>query len=182
MNTHRILVIGVGSIGERHLRCLKLTNRATVGLVELNETLRSAITKRYEIADSFANLDDALKHNWDAAVVATPATSHISIAQKLSDLGLHLFIEKPLSLTTDGIDRLMQTVESRKLVARVAYPYHSHPALCSMREALRSGKFGRPVQVVAVSGQHFPFFRPAYRTIYYNDRAKGGGAIQDAIT
>ena len=51
-----------------------------------------------------------------------------------------------------------------------------------MREAIASGRFGRPVEVVAVSGQHFPTYRPAYREIYYRDRARGGGAIQDALT
>jgi len=38
------------------------------------------------------------------------------------------------------------------------------------------------VQVVATCGQHFPTYRPAYREIYYNNRATGGGAIQDAVT
>jgi predicted dehydrogenase len=51
-----------------------------------------------------------------------------------------------------------------------------------MRDAIRSGRFGPPVQLVAVSGQHFPHYRPAYRTIYYRDRATGGGAVQDALT
>ena len=36
--------------------------------------------------------------------------------------------------------------------------------------------------MVSVSGQHFPKYRPAYRQIYYADRAMGGGAIQDALT
>jgi predicted dehydrogenase len=51
-----------------------------------------------------------------------------------------------------------------------------------MRQAVRDGRLGRPVQIVAVAGQHFPTYRPAYRSIYYRDRALGGGAIQDALT
>jgi predicted dehydrogenase len=38
------------------------------------------------------------------------------------------------------------------------------------------------VELVAVSGQHFPTYRPAYRGTYYADRSAGGGAIQDALT
>jgi len=45
-----------------------------------------------------------------------------------------------------------------------------------------SGRFGKPVEIVAVCGQHFPTYRPAYRETYYVDRATGGGAIQDALT
>ncbi len=51
-----------------------------------------------------------------------------------------------------------------------------------MRDAIRAGRFGTPVELVAVSGQHFPLYRPAYREIYYTDRATGGGAVQDALT
>ena len=64
----------------------------------------------------------------------------------------------------------------------VAYVYRAHPALMEMKQALDHGRFGRPLQVVAVSGQNFPFYRPAYRQTYYADRATGGGAIQDALT
>jgi predicted dehydrogenase len=51
-----------------------------------------------------------------------------------------------------------------------------------MKEAIDSGRFGKPLHLTAVFGQHFPTYRPAYREIYYKDRATGGGAIQDAIT
>jgi len=73
-------------------------------------------------------------------------------------------------------------VTERDLVAGVAYVLRHHPALRAMRSAIRGGRFGRPVQLTAVCGQHFPTFRPAYREIYYADRATGGGAIQDALT
>jgi predicted dehydrogenase len=39
-----------------------------------------------------------------------------------------------------------------------------------------------PRQIVSVSGHHFATARPAYPKIYFADRAKGGGAIQDALT
>jgi predicted dehydrogenase len=51
-----------------------------------------------------------------------------------------------------------------------------------MRDAIRSGRFGEPVQIVATAGQYFPFYRPAYRDTYYKSHATGGGAVQDAIT
>ena len=68
------------------------------------------------------------------------------------------------------------------LVVAVAYVYRAFPALAAMREAIVGGRFGRPVELVAVGGQNFPSYRPAYRDTYYADRATGGGAIQDALT
>jgi predicted dehydrogenase len=51
-----------------------------------------------------------------------------------------------------------------------------------MRREIQSGRFGKPVELVSISGQHFPTYRPAYRSIYYTKHETGGGAIQDALT
>ena len=176
-----VLIIGTGSIGERHLRCFSATGRAAVNFVEVNESLRNTIAGRY-IVRGFARLEDALAAQPDAAVVCTPAPSHVPIATRLADAGLHVLIEKPLSTTVDGVNRLQQTIRQRGVTAAVAYVYRAHPVLTAARAAIRDGRFGKPVELVAVCGQHFPTYRPAYRDIYYKDRATGGGAIQDALT
>ena len=116
------------------------------------------------------------------AVVATPAPLHVPLATELAEAGVHVLIEKPLATSTEGVARLQKVVDDRGVVVGVAYVYRSHPLIRSVREAVASGRFGQPVELVAVAGQHFPTYRPAYRTIYYNNRATGGGAIQDALT
>ena len=189
--SHSVLIVGVGSIGERHLRCFQATDRAKVAFVEINDSLRATISERYGIP-GFANLDDAIGNRLDsaqsttprftAAVVATPANLHIEIATRLAEAGIHLLIEKPLSTSTDNIDLLARTVNKRFLVVNVAYVLRCFPALAAMRDALISGRFGKPVEIVAVSGQNFPTYRPAYRNTYYTDHRTGGGAIQDALT
>jgi predicted dehydrogenase len=73
-------------------------------------------------------------------------------------------------------------VRERGVTAAVGYVYRCHPLLSALRRAVLGGRFGRPVELVSVVGQHFPTFRPAYRDTYYRDRAAGGGAIQDALT
>lgn len=178
---HQVLIIGTGSIGERHLRCFLATGRAQLSFVEINAALRGAIAERYA-SRAFADLDAALADPPDVAVICTPAPLHVPLAQRLAEAGIHVLIEKPLSASLDGIDRLRQTVAARRIVAGVAYVYRCHPHLQALRAAIHSGRFGKPVELIAVSGQHFPTFRPAYRDIYYKDRAGGGGAIQDALT
>jgi predicted dehydrogenase len=179
---HRVLIIGVGSIGERHLRCFRATGRAELSLVEIDDRLRHTVAERYGICRAHADLDSALADGPEAAVIATPAPLHVPLATRLVEAGIHVLIEKPLSTTLEGIDLLRRIVQDRQVIAGVAYVYRLHPALAAMRQALVDGLFGRPVQLVAVCGQHFPTYRPAYRTIYYTNRASGGGAIQDALT
>lgn len=178
---HKLLVIGVGSIGERHLRCFLATGRVEAVFVEVNSTLRETIAARYGVR-GFASIDEALRVHPTVAVVAVPAHLHIEIATQLAERGIHLLIEKPLSTSSEGIDHLQNIVRERDLLAGVAYVYRSHPLLTSMRTAIQDRHFGRPVELIAVSGQHFPTYRPAYRQIYYTNRATGGGAIQDALT
>lgn len=179
---HRVLVIGVGSIGERHLRCMAATGRAEVGLCELNDALRGAIAARYGVPGAYATLDAALAEPWDAAVIATPAPTHVPIAARLAERGIKLLIEKPLSTSLAGVDALCEQIERQGQMAAVGYVLRADRSLTAMRAALQAGRFGRPAQLVLSAGQHFPTYRPAYREIYYTDRAQGGGAIQDAMT
>jgi predicted dehydrogenase len=178
----RLLVIGTGSIGERHVRCFGQTGRALVSICEPLAERRAEVAERYQLAAAFADLDAALESPHDAAVIATPANLHIAQAQRLAAAGCHLLIEKPLGTALDGIEALRQTIKEHSLVAAVAYVYRAHPALQAMRAALAAGRFGEPVEIVVQAGQHFPTYRPAYRQTYYRDRATGGGAIQDALT
>jgi predicted dehydrogenase len=179
---HRVLVVGVGSIGERHVRCFTATGRASLSVCEVNAELRTAVAERYAVVAAFPDLDSALKTGPEVVVVCTPAHLHVPMALTAVRAGANVLIEKPLSTTPEGVAELLREVETRKVVAGVAYVYRAHPVLAAMREAVRSGRFGEPVQFVASCGQHFPFYRPAYRTIYYKDRANGGGAVQDALT
>jgi len=179
---HRVLIIGGGSIGERHLRCFQKTGAADVSLCEINPELRTRLSETYSLSGCFGDLAEALAAKPDVAVVCTPAQLHITQSIACVEAGAHLLVEKPLSTKLEGIDELLRVVAERRRIAGIAYVLRCHPMLWGMRAAWQRGDFGRPLHVTVVSGQHFPLYRPAYRTIYYTKRATGGGAIQDALT
>ncbi len=177
-----VLVVGGGSIGERHVRCLQQTGRANAWLCEINPRVRDEVAARYGLSNVFENLEAAARARPAAAVICTPAHLHVPMATQLALAGVHLLIEKPLSTSLNGIERLRHIVAEAGIVTAVAYVYRAHPIVAAMREAIVGGRFGKPLQLVYVGGQNFPYFRPAYREIYYASRATGGGAIQDALT
>jgi len=178
----RVLIIGVGSIGERHLRCFQACEDVRVAACESNVELGQAIGAKYD-CPWFASLDQAWESgSFDAAVVCTPANVHIPVATACVERGWHVLIEKPLAVTLDGVEEFQRLADSKQRVVRVAYIHHSMLLNIRLRELLQTGVIGDPKHVSLVTGHHFPSFRPAYRTIYYNDHAKGGGAIQDALT
>lgn len=178
----KLLVVGGGSIGERHVRCFQSTGRVQVALCELNPQLRAAVSARYGNIENYERFDDACAAQPDLAVICTPAHLHLEMARALIARDIPVLIEKPLSVSLEGVDALLDLAAERRTTAGVAYVYRAHPVLTAMRQTLHSGRFGRIIQLSAVFGQCFPYYRPAYREIYYRDRATGGGAIQDALT
>jgi predicted dehydrogenase len=182
----KLLIIGTGSIGERHLRCFQQLNRCdSIAICESHDARRADVASRYGLPPShaFPDLDAALSAmSFDAAVIATPAPTHIPIATRLAALGTHLLVEKPLSLTTDGIEELVEIIREKSLTVAVGYVHRAHPAVAAMKEALDTGKFGRILQIRTASGQAFATLRPAYREVYFAKPELGGGAINDMIT
>lgn len=181
MAEHSILIIGCGSIGERHLRCFQKTGRCRVTACEVSPALRQRMSETYGVPA----VDDAASiatGRFDAIVICTPAPLHIPLAIQALGAGRHVLIEKPLSTSLAGVDDLLATRSRSGRQAAVAYVYHVFPFLSAAREFLARGEFGPVLQATATCGQPFHLLRPAYAQIYYRSRATGGGGIQDALT
>jgi predicted dehydrogenase len=174
-----VLVVGGGSIGERHLRCFQEIG-CTVALCETNAERRREMAERYHLDRTFDSVDEAAKQQWYGVVICTPAHLHVEHAVKLAGATSALLIEKPLCTGLEEAERLREVVAGK--VVQVAYVLRHHPAAQHVRQLLAEGVIGTLHQVTVTAGQHFPTFRPAYREIYYARRETGGGAVQDAAT
>jgi len=182
MTMHKVLIVGVGAIGERHLRCFKRSGRAELSLCEVNDELRKSIAEQYSVDRTYADLAAALAEPHDAVVICTPGQLHVPMAMQAAEAGLHMLIEKPVSVSLKDVDRLGEMLAERRLVGAVGYVVRAFPEIPAARAAIDSGRFGTPRHFTVVVGQHLPTVRPAYRQLYYTDHAKGGGAIQDDLT
>lgn len=149
---------------------------------DTNSALGNEISLRYSSARRVESLNAGIEAGVNCAVIATPAPTHVPLAMRLVDAGLHVLIEKPLSVSLDGIEALSERAASENRVAAVGYVYRAHQMLAEMQAAIVSGRFGNVLEIVCVAGQHFPTYRPNYPQTYYASRASGGGAVQDALT
>jgi predicted dehydrogenase len=174
-----VLVVGGGSIGERHVRCFQDIG-CTVALCDTNADRRREMAERYHLARNFERIEDAAKEIWYGAVIATPANLHAEHVAALVDSTPAFLIEKPLCTGLDDAERFRQIAAGK--VLQVGYVLRNHPAMLHVRALLTEGAIGPLHQVTVTAGQHFPSFRPAYREIYYKQRETGGGAVQDAAT
>jgi predicted dehydrogenase len=182
MTPHSLLVIGCGSIGERHLRCFKSTGRTQVAICDANPVLLQRVGQAYQVP-AFSDWEQALAAgSFDAVVICTPAHLHVAMAVRALQQGLHVLIEKPLSQSLGGLDELFRAHRQSGRQVAVAYVFHVFPFLVAAREFLARGEYGPVLQATATYGQPFHLLRPAYAQTYYREHATGGGAIQDALT
>lgn len=182
MSHHSILIIGCGSIGERHLRCFQQVAGCTVVACDTREEILARMAQTYGVATCTDWSTTEATAGIDVAVICTPAPSHVSIARELLSRGLHVLIEKPLSHTLDDLDHLIAARDASGCQAGVAYVYRVFPVLGEAAAFLAAGSLGPIVHASVLTGQPFHLFRPAYASTYYRDHATGGGAIQDGLT
>ena len=159
-----ILIVGCGSIGERHLRCFQRTGRAEVFACDANAALLARLAGQYQVP-TFADLGTALAaRRFDGVVVCTPAHTHLDIALTALRHGAGLLIEKPLSTGLEKVGAAREAIAKSGKFVGVAYIYHFMPWIVGARSLISRGELGRVLHVSVAAGQHFPTFRPAYRT------------------
>jgi predicted dehydrogenase len=174
-----VLIVGGGSIGERHLRCFQQIG-CDVALCESNEARRHELADRYQRTRTFAAIEEAAREHWFGIVIATPAHLHAEHAALLAGATSALLIEKPFCTRLSDVEWLRLATAGK--VVQIGYVLRVHPATQRVRELLAAGDIGPLHEVTVTAGQHFPSLRPAYREIYYARRETGGGAVQDAAT
>jgi predicted dehydrogenase len=175
----RVLVIGAGSIGERHIRALRQLQGTSVSLVDPREERARQIADRYGCVSWFADLAVVPLESFDAAVIATPADSHVKIATLCTDRGLHVLIEKPLSVDLEGIDELIERCKEKRLIAAVGYVLRFQPTIVKLRELVLDGSLGRLLSVQSMCTHYLPASRPDYRQAYYGSVNAAAGVILD---
>lgn len=172
-----ILIAGSGSVGRRHLRNLRSLGHKKIILYRTgNSTLPDD-----EIADipQVFDLHEALAQNPIATIVVNPTALHMHVALSAAKAGSHLFLEKPISHTMDGVDELRRIVKRQHLIVQVGFQFRFHPLLRRVKRLLDKGVIGRIVSVQAHWGDYMPGWHPweDYRKSYSARLALGGGVI-----
>jgi len=178
----KLLVIGCGSIGERHIRNLKALSVGDIIANDISVNRLVEIEKAYGIK-TYIDIEEALAQKPDAVLIATPTSSHLPQALVASKRGCHLFIEKPLSHTLDGVDELIEIVAQKKLVALISCNMRFHHSILLMKELLDRGSIGKVISARLQSGFYLPDWHPDedYRESYSANKHLGGGVILDGI-
>jgi predicted dehydrogenase len=177
-----ILVIGCGSIGQRHIRNLIALKAGDVIAHDISYERLSVVAKEYKVK-TYNSVDDALAQNPDVAFICTPTSLHIAHAISAAKSNCHLFIEKPLSHSLEGVDELIKIVVQKQLVTLVGCNMRFHPGIALMKELLDKKSVGRVICARIQAGTYLPNWHPRedYRRGYSAKQELGGGIILDGI-
>jgi len=175
----KALIVGLGSIGQRHLANLRqLLPQARIGVFRSGASGVTALPPT-GADDLFYDIDSAAAFAPEIALVCNPSTFHVPVARKLVAAGAHLFIEKPLAADLSGVDELLAATRDARRVLFGAYNMVFLPSLVFIRDTIRTGRLGRVLSVRAEVGQYLPDWRPAtdYRQGASARRDLGGGVL-----
>jgi glutamate-1-semialdehyde aminotransferase/spore coat polysaccharide biosynthesis protein SpsF (cytidylyltransferase family)/predicted dehydrogenase len=178
---HRALVVGCGSIGRRHARNLRALGLRHLALCDNSPETLELCAKEVR-GQSFADYGEALqKFKPDFVLICTPPVYHVEEALAALRAGTHVFIEKPLSHESNGIQTLITEARRHDRNVQIGYNMRFHPGLQILKELIDSGKIGRVLWLHVEAGQYLPDWRPwqNYRESYSARHELGGGIILD---
>jgi predicted dehydrogenase len=174
----KVLMVGLGSIGQRHARnlCSAYEDIELIALRSGKDKRETGLNMR-----EFYNLDEALKEKPLAAVLSNPTSLHIPIALKLAKAGVNLFIEKPLSNNLLGIGSLKKVIKEKNLTVMVGYCLRFHPILKKVNAIIKHEELGKILFARVQGGQYLPDWHPEsdYRDSYSAKSNLGGGVLLD---
>lgn len=176
MQLKRILVVGYGSIGKRHLRII----RNSIKNAQIMLLRHTEVAEAPGLADfATSSIDDVKKFSPQAAVIASPATFRLDIARVLADLNCHLLIEKPICANSMGVSEFLSTARNKGVVCQVGYNLRFLPSLVKFRRLIKESAIGEVFSVHCEVGSYLPLWRPTsdYRKTVSANNFLGGGVL-----
>ena len=175
---NNIGIIGLGSIGQRHLRLVKEL-RPELNIIAVRSGKGKKIEEEKLVDSVVYSLEDAIGAGIQAAVIATPAICHVTQAKQLMEVGVHVLVEKPLSHSMENVNELMNINQKSGAVGLVGYCLRYDPAALKFKEMLNDKKIGEILHVTINCGSYLPHWRPEqdYRQSVSAIKELGGGVL-----
>ena len=176
----KVVVIGYGSIGKRHVNNLLSLHGLEVIVCTKRKDTDFLKKKGCKVFSSF---ERCLMEKPDIAVIANVTSLHIETAIKLANARCHLFIEKPLSNSMRGVRTLLEQVKKKRLVTLMGCNLRFHDCIRKIKEIISNNEIGRIVSVRVENGSYLPNWHPYedYRHGYAAREDLGGGVVLTCI-
>lgn len=171
-------IIGAGRVAASHARAAR-----SVPGVELRAVAEVDAARREQFLAEYAPVGVRGYEDYrellrsaeiDLVIVALPHWLHASCAIDAAEAGKHVLVEKPMALSLEECDRMIEAAQRNGVVLAVGLTHHFHPVPSFARELLHSGRFGA---IVWGSEVAYAPRRYGSNPLWFFDRSKGGGQL-----
>jgi len=169
----KFLVVGLGSMGRRRIRCLKFLGNDDILAFDTREDRRREAQERYGVP-VFADIEAAIRQKPDAMIICVPPDLHTQFELLSLDAGISFFAEA--SVVDDGMETVIDRLRNSNLIGFPSCSMLFFGGPTRAKALVEKGVVGRPLFWTYHSGQYLPDWHPWEKiTDYYvSKRAVGG--------
>jgi predicted dehydrogenase len=187
MRTVKLGIIGLGYIGQIHLRnSLKIPNAEVLAVADVSEkVLRKA--KSVGVKKTFTSYESLLKdHEIDAVIIGLPTHLHLKCTTMAAEEGKDVFLEKPMARTVKEAKEIVSIAQKNSIRLMMGYHMRFNQQFANLREKMHEGLIGDVQNANATFISSGPFFHRAEGHVpvpvpdwWFNKELTGGGVLVD---
>ena len=139
-------IVGCGFTGSVHAQAIKRIERGKLlAAYDIDEKKVKKFAKKYNV-EAYTDLEKFLSRD-DIQIVniCTPSSLHGSLGIKAAEAGKHLIIEKPLDVTPERCNVIIDAAHKNKVKLTVIFQNRFKETVQALRSALEEGRFGKLV-------------------------------------
>lgn len=173
-------IVGTGAIAGIHATAIAaIENAALIGVYNRSESKAKTFADQYNCA-AYHSLDELLQlKDLDIVCICTPSGAHLEPALKVIEAGKHCLIEKPIEVTLEKTDMLINAAKAKGVTLAVVYPTRFYDISKEVKKAIENKRFGNMVLGSA-------YVKWSRTEAYYNSaewrgtwELDGGGALMN---
>ncbi|MUK87382.1 gfo/Idh/MocA family oxidoreductase [Ornithinibacillus sp. L9] len=178
MEQVRVGIIGIGAIAEAtHLTFLKQHPEALVkAVVDLSIDRAKEMADKHNIPHYFKTVEEMFaKTVVDAVIICTPNQTHMQIAKKAAEHGVHVLVEKPIGTSLQEVDEYLKTAKKANTITMVGMTHRFRNDAAIVKRYVEKKEFGELYYAKAKLFRR----RGAPKGWFTNKELAGGGAMMD---
>jgi predicted dehydrogenase len=173
MKAMKVMIVGLGSMGKRRIRCLKSLGYDSIVGYDLREDRREEAKGKYEVR-VVSNLSKGVLDKIDALIISTSPGQHNQSIRLAIENRKPAFVEA--SVILEGLAALDSLAKKQHILIAPSCTMRFHPAIKDIKSIVTSGRYGKITNFSYHSGQYLPDWHPWEKVKdFYAGRKETGG-------
>ncbi|WP_445476079.1 UDP-N-acetylglucosamine 3-dehydrogenase [Methanococcoides methylutens] len=158
----RVGVIGVGAMGQHHVRIYsEMEGVELVGISDVDRDRVEELAAKYD-AKAYTDYEELLRENLDAVSIVVPTTLHKKVTLDAINSNTNVLVEKPIADTLENADIMIEAAEKAGVILMVGQIERFNPATTKMKEIIDSGLLGK---IVSITTKRVGPYNPRIRDV-----------------